>query len=226
MLNNQDVFKLLVKRRWTIILPHQGLHVSCPQSALPNPKVVLAGLTAKSRTDQPVKDTAMEALEQIKFAYQETNIQILNSNGEDITQKHLGGGESPACKGDSSPGSPVDGQKSLLGITRRATDLSLSHRTHDDMTSNSGNTTARPAILLTEDRTTRAMAKAEKLAALAPTVLRKYLEPAVTRLHRSLSRGSQTRPDVGSTTPPAVLSPAGLQGMDAKDTDQLMETGP
>ena len=168
----------------------------------------------------------MEALEQIKSAYQVTNIQILNPKGEDTTQKHFGAGDSPACKGDSSPGSPVDNQESLLGVTRRATDLSLSHRNQDETTTSLGNITARPAILLTEDRTTRAMAKAEKLAALAPTVLRKYLEPAVTRLHRSLSRSSESRPDVGSTTPPAVLSPDGLQGMDSKNPDQLMETGP
>ena len=69
------------------------------------------------------------------------------------------------------------------------TDLSLIHRTQDKSTTSPENITAKPAILLTDDRTIRVMAKAEKLAALTPTVLRKYLGDEVTSARSALSLG-------------------------------------
>lgn len=189
-----------------------------------NSCLVLSGLSSKSKANLPTKDIAREALKQVKAAYGTTELKILDAMGSDITKAHFDGSKTagpPACDDDSDMNNTNDQQQDLLGVTRSATELSL-ERHGVSIGSKDGN--IRPAILLTEDKGTRIRAKGERLAALAPSVLRKYLENGVTRL-RSLSRGSQGKPDLGTTTPPPVLSPTGIKDLDSAAPDQIMENG-
>jgi hypothetical protein len=55
MLYSQDVFKLLVKRKWTIIVPHQAIYE----------------LSNMSKTGQPDAEAAKEALQQVRVAYKQ-----------------------------------------------------------------------------------------------------------------------------------------------------------
>jgi len=165
MLCNQDVFQSLVQKRWTIILPHQ----------------VLSDLTKKSKADLPAKDKANEALDQVKAAYAMTELKILNADGKDITVEHFDGSKAaapPACDNDMSPAFLAKAEKDLLEVTRRATDLSSEARTRLQTASSPGNSHIRGAILLTEDRKMRVQAAKERIASLAPSTLKRYLEMA------------------------------------------------
>ena len=187
---------------------------------------MLSGLTKKSKADLPAKDKAKDALDQVKAAYAVTELKILNADGKDITVEHFDGSKAaapPACDNDVSPANPDEAEKDLLGVTRRATDLSLENRTRLQTASSSGSSHVRGAILLTEDKKMRIHAAKERIASLAPSTLKRYLENGLGRV-RSLSRGSQGKPGTpGTTTPPAVLSPTGLKNFDSNAPDQIME---
>jgi hypothetical protein len=167
-------------------------------------------------------------LEKVKNAYTKTELKIINADGKDITKEHFAEGkatDAPACTGDVESKTPADAEKILLGVTRRATDMSLGRRVNSGISTSLDSKNIRPAVLLTENENTRAHAKTEKLVAMAPSVLRKHLVNGITRI-RALSRGPQSRPELETTTPPPVGSPVGIKGLDDAAADQVMENGP
>jgi hypothetical protein len=167
-------------------------------------------------------EAAREALQQVKVAYTTTELKILDSKGIDITKQHLSTTkpmEAPACD-DSDMDESDDPQKGLFGVTRSATELSLGGR--PEITTGPKYNGPRGAILLTEDRMTRIRAAGKNLAALAPTVLKKYLENGVGRM-RSLSRGSQGKPS-GSKASSPTTETAPMLSVGGSHEDS-METG-
>ena len=110
-----------------------------------------------------------------------TELKILNADGKDITVEHFDGSKAaapPACDNDMSPAFLAKAEKDLLEVTRRATDLSSEARTRLQTASSPGNSHIRGAILLTEDRKMRVQAAKERIASLAPSTLKRYLEMA------------------------------------------------
>lgn len=193
----------------------------------PNHSIVVHQLASKTKTDQPTADqeNARKALDGMQVAHDTTMLKILNAKGKDVTAKHFGSQSAtevpPACSTGSDDGARDDPKQELLGIVRRATDLSLESR-NKSVTTN----TARPAILLTEDKGTRATAAKDGLSAASPSVIGKYLDKISTRL-RSLSQGSQNRTlEADTTTPPATLSPTDTGHPHGVTSDQIMENAP
>jgi hypothetical protein len=173
-----------------------------------------------SKTGQPAAaEAAREALKQVTVAYTNTHLKVLDSKGIDITQDYLATNrpiDQPTCD-DNEMQDSEDPQEDLLGVARSATEMSLGEKPLPAAGEKSSK--VRPAILLTEDRMTRLRATGEKIAALAPSVLKKYLENGVGRM-RSLSRGSQGKPQdlkTDSGGAPKTSTEAG--------SGDLMETG-
>lgn len=189
---------------------------------------MISGLANKSKADLPSKEQAKQALEQVKNAYTMTELKIINADGKDITKEHFAEGkttDAPICSGDVESQTSADAEKILLGVARRATDMSLGRRVDSGVSTGLDSKNIRPAVLLTENENTRAHAKTEKLVALAPSVLRKHLAKVSTRF-RALSKGSQNRHEAETTTPPPVVSSVDIKGLDEAAGDQPMETGP
>jgi hypothetical protein len=179
-------------------------------------------LSNLSKTGQSAAaEAAREALQQVKVAYTTTELKILDSNGIDITKQHLATTkpmEAPAC--DDSDMNESDAQKGIFSVTRSATEQSLGGK--PETSPGPKYNGPRRAILLTEDRRTRIHAAREKLAALSPSVLKKYLENGVGRM-RSLSRGSQGKPS-GSKASSPTTETAPMLSVGGSHEDS-METG-
>jgi hypothetical protein len=225
VLYEDKVFQMLVQRQYMMVVPHKGLKARLYAAHYSDISTVMADLSNKSKRDQNTPDTAIarEALERIKNAHSTAQLKILNAKGEDVTKEHFDNvrpEDPPSCSGQSSD-DDNDEPQILLGITRRATDLSLESRNKPGMAPSAAKETARPAILLTEDKSTRTAVARGGQPALSPSVLKKFLERGVNRL-RSLSQSSQNRTPI-STTPPPVLSPTGIKALDGSSADQIME---
>ena len=134
---------------------------------------------------------AQAAIESIKAAIDEKkNIQVLTADGEDITSPNLLAGNAPT----SNPNDNQDSEEVLIGVSRRATDLSSQGETEGSSSQ------VRPAILLTEDRSIRVKASYQGVAALATSVLKKLLTGSLRR-RRSSSAASSTSCHSGKITP-------------------------
>jgi len=165
LLKDRDVFELLIERRWSVVVPHQ----------------VFADLSILSKTAQPYSTAAQEALDSVKTAYDRHNdVRILTASGDDITKRHLSSEQSGTC--ESHLENHDDPGENLIGVTRRATDLASYNKPKE------ATEEIRSAVLLTEDRPTRVRAAGSKVAALAPSMIRRIL--ARTRM-RSLSQSSR-----------------------------------
>jgi hypothetical protein len=156
-----------------------------------------------SKAVSPAADAAREALEQVKVALTNTELKVLDAKGADITGKHFGTTKpmgSPACD-DNGMRDFEDSQEDLLGVTRRATELSMSTKLQPSGAENNGK--VHSAVLVTDNRRTLLRAAGEKIATFTPSALKKYLETGVGRM-RSLSRGSQGRSPELKTTSPTI----------------------
>lgn len=190
LLKDQELFEHLIETRWNVVVPHQGVFQSLSLlhgSILLTTHLVFADLSTLSKTMAPESDAAHQALRSVQSAYtQQSKIRILTASGEDITKRHLAS-ERPKTPVCSSPVDPTtsseDIQDDLIGVTRRATDLN-SYEKPSDATEET-----RSAILLTDDRLTRVRAKTGMVASLAPSMLRRILSTARSRM-RSVSQVS------------------------------------
>jgi|SRR6266480_1029494 len=132
--------------------------------------------------ESPQAYAAQAAIKNIKAAIDEhKNVQILTPDGKDITSQTILTGKAPA----SDPNDNQDPEAVLIGVSRRATDLSSQGEPEGS------NSQARPAILLTEDRTIRFKASCQGVAALATSVLKNLLTGSLRR-RRSSSAASST----------------------------------
>jgi hypothetical protein len=202
LLKDHDVFELLVKTQWKVVVPHQGMcshlaHLVLVTAPLTE-SLVFADLSALSKTIAPDSAAAQQALKSVKSAYtRHSNIRILTASGEDITKRHLAS-EMPNTPVCTSPVelaiSSDEKQDDLIGVTRRVTDLN-SYDKPNDATEDT-----RSAVLITEDRPTRVRAKTGKVASLAPSMLRRILSTARSRM-RSPSQASRTSDGAGEGKP-------------------------
>ncbi|KIW02440.1 hypothetical protein, variant [Verruconis gallopava] len=161
VLRNQDVFKMLVQRKWKIIVPNKVIHE----------------LSTMSATTSPEAKTALEALEQVRIAYASTELKIL-----DVKELSLEANEIPA---------------------------------------RAENSKTRPAVLVTDNKRTRVRAARNKLAALAPNVLKAFLETK-TMKRSPLAKDSQM-----ATPEPTCASPRSGDGPHPPAeslTSDIMET--
>ncbi|KAE9982202.1 hypothetical protein EG327_005932 [Venturia inaequalis] len=175
-LKDHDLFESLIKNEWKVVIPHQ----------------VFADLSLLSKSVDADSVAAQQALKSVKNAYVgHSDIRILTVDGEDTTKRHLACERSTAT-GCSSPLKASDNSEEktddLIGVTRRATDLNSFAKPKEatDQT--------RPAILLTEDISTRILAKSGKVASLAPSVFRRVFSTASRVRSRALS-GATKSPD-------------------------------
>jgi hypothetical protein len=163
---------------------------------------VFADLSSLSRQNQqPESAAAKEALKSVQSAYTKYNkdVRILTTSGEDITKKHLAPETSspPTCTtpvGDAE--TQDEKEENLIGVTRRATNLKDFDTPQESMDH------ARSAILLTADRVTRVRAARDRVAALAPDMIRKLF--FTTGLKRSPSQTSKKsdQPSFGGNVDP------------------------
>lgn len=156
-------------------------------------------MSKKTGTGQPDADAAREALLEVKTAYaNKIDVRILDVKGMDSTKEYFAS-DKPSQEASLEPKDSYDVKDNLVGVARTATDLSSYEKPSE------GNP-VRHAILLSEDRKTRLRATKEKVAALAPSVLRRILEwtPNTARA-RSSTGGATTPQDLspleGSKTP-------------------------
>lgn len=160
-----------------------------------NIHLVFADLSILSKSLDSDSAAAQQALKSVKNAYVgHSDIRILNVEGEDITRRHLAS-ERPNTPGCSSPleasGNPGEKIDYLIGVTRRASDLNSFAKPKE------ATDETRPAILLTEDRSTRVLARSGKVASLAPSVLRRFLSTASRVRSRALSGATKTPDYIG-----------------------------
>lgn len=159
---------------------------------------MLYELSSLSKTgDSTAAESARTALQQVQAAFTTTELKILDADGNDITSKHLGSIQTtdiPSC--DSDMQDADDYQEDLMGVARSATEMSLGEKPQPQEGKSSG---VRPAMLLSEDRRMRLRAAGQKIAAVAPSVLRRYLESGVSRI-RSRSIGSTGKPSESKAT--------------------------
>ncbi|QDS74745.1 hypothetical protein FKW77_001179 [Venturia effusa] len=172
-LKDHDVFASLIQNDWKVVVPHQEL-------------------SALSKSPNSDSEAAQRALKSVKNAFVgHSDIRILTVEGKDITRDHLAS-ERPNTPVCNSPVERSDGPEQqtddLIGVTRTASDLN-SLRKPQEATDET-----RPAVLLTEDRSTRVLAKSGKVASLAPSVLRRILSTASRVRSRALS-GATKFPD-------------------------------
>ncbi|TID14688.1 hypothetical protein E6O75_ATG08834 [Venturia nashicola] len=175
-LKDHDVFASLIEHEWKVVVPHQ----------------VFSDLSVLSKSLDTDSVAARQALKSVKKAYVgHSDIRILTVKGEDITRQHLASGK-PTSSGCSSPleafDNPEEKTEDLIGVTRRASDLNSFAKPKE------ATDQIRPAILLTEDRSTRVRARSDKVASLAPSVLRRILSTASRVRSRALS-GATKSPD-------------------------------
>lgn len=194
-LKDHDVFVSLIEHEWKIVVPHQGMCCPAPNFFPYHPVLtflVFADLSVLSKSIDTDSAAAQQAIKSVKNAYVgHSDIRILTVEGEDITRHHLAC-ERPNTPGCSSPfeasDSPEEKTEDLIGVTRRASDLNRFAKPKE------ATDETRPAILLTEDRSTRVLARSGKVASLAPSVLRRFLSTASRVRSRALS-GATKSPD-------------------------------
>jgi hypothetical protein len=176
LLKNPDVFQLLADREYPVVVPQSVLH-NLSKSA-----------QAESQDDS---QAAQQAVENVREAYAtKKNVRILTTSGLDVTQQKLDRVTSPGQ--ESLPETIDDPEEVLIQVVRRATDLSIKEHPKDPSSQ------ARPAILLTEDKLTRIRAGRDKMAAIAPSMMRRIFT------------GSRRRPST-SGRPKGPRKPDGLR---------------
>jgi hypothetical protein len=128
-----------------------------------------------SKTREPSSKAALEAVKLVTMAISNHRpiVRIFNHKGDDVTKQALDKGPPSETSSDSD--------EILLKVTRRASDLS-------ERKQESPAPKSKAAVLLTDDRRTRAKAGHRGLASIATSTMR-YLMPDVNR-KRSSSNGS------------------------------------
>jgi len=133
-----------------------------------------------SKCDNPESDAARIAIESIKAALDERkDIRILNAGGEDVTQEALSSDRLPFSEQDNQQ----DTEEIVIGVARRASDLSNHQRSEQP------NGIAKPAILVTEQKSTRLKAVSQDIATMSASRMRTIIQAFVGR-RRSSSGGS------------------------------------
>jgi hypothetical protein len=193
LLNQQDLFNLIVERGYPIVIPNNGMSFThllpCIVSTHANEEILSAitelfnlAKIESPKFQSPQAIAAQAAIESIKTAIDEhKNIQVLTPDGENVTSSTFLSGKAPA----TDPNDGQDPEAVLIGVSRRATDLSSQGEAEGSSSE------ARPAILLTEDRSIRVKARYEGVASLATSMLKKLLTGSLVR-RRSLSVASST----------------------------------
>lgn len=149
--------------------------------------LALAELYNLSKTESPKfvdleAEAAQAAIESIRTAVgQGKEIQVLNPEGRDITSTGVLDGKVSSTHDDNQQ----DAEEIVIGISRQASDLSSRGQPVEP------DGTAKPAILVTEDRSTRLKAKDQGVATLSISMVRRVLEAFVRR--RSSSAASSIR---------------------------------
>jgi len=145
--------------------------------------------------ESPHARAAQIAIQTIKTAINEhKGVQVLTQDGEDITSSALLAGKLPV----SDTNDNQDPEAILIGVSRRATDLSSQGEPEGK------NNQARAAILLTDNRATRVKASYQGVAALATTMLKKVLTGSLGR-RRSSSAASSSSWHSGIITPAEMV---------------------
>jgi len=130
--------------------------------------------------ESPEADAARTAIETIKAALdQQKDIRILTAGGQDVTEKALSADRLPF----SEQGDPQDAEEIVLGVARRASDLSTNQRSEQP------NGKAKPAILVTEQKSTRLKAGNQDIPTMSTSKMRTIIQALVGR-RRSSSGGS------------------------------------
>jgi hypothetical protein len=174
LLQNLDVFELLVQRRWQIVVPNQ----------------VVTYLSALSKAAQPSSIAAQKALNSVHNAYvSDSCLRVITAGGDDTTKHHFAPERpnTPTANSAEEPSNADEQEINLIGVTRRATDMN----DFGNGKPTKATEETRSAVLLTDNRLTRVRAAGARVAALAPSVLRKMLSNAGSRI-RSLSQSSRT----------------------------------
>ena len=144
--------------------------------------------------DNPEADSARKALDSIRAALDERkDIKILTPEGNDVTQKMLSVDNTAFSEEDRQR----DAEEIVIGVARRASDLSSSQRAAQP------NGTAKPAILITEQKSTRLKANYQDIAAMSTSRVRTILQ-AILRRRRSSSSASSICHSGGIATPTEI----------------------
>jgi len=191
LLNQQDVFKLIVERGYQIVIPNNGRSppaasyrciILTKETGSAIAELFNLAKVESPKFESPQAYAAQAAIENIKAAIDEhKNVRVLTPDGQDVTSQTILTGKAPA----SDPNENQDPEAVLIGVSRRATDLSSQGEPEGS------NSQAKPAILLTEDRTIRVKASSQGVAALATSVLKNLLTGSLRR-RRSSSAASST----------------------------------
>ena len=181
-------------------------------------------MKSKEKQAQPDTNDAQQTLELIKDAHHTNDqIKVLDAAGNDVTGKQLDSSPSSDDPRNSREVSPDDdSQKDLIGVTRRATDLSLRSRHESGTATGAHAVKAKPAILLTENKSTRATAARGGVPALSPDTLKQYLQRGVNRI-RSRAHSRSSGSGQGPTTPSPVF---GAEHLGSSGPDQIMGNAP
>jgi hypothetical protein len=139
---------------------------------------VLIKLSDISKTQDGNSSAAQKAIHQVNMAVSDNKdvVRIMNQSGADVSNQAVTKGPSP------EPSGPLIGEEILIGITRRASDLS-------EVAVECPPTKAKPAVLLTDNKRTRVKAGREGVPSLGVDMIRKYVMRGVNRL-RSASNAS------------------------------------
>jgi len=151
-----------------------------------------------SKSAQSNSRDAQLALKSVQDAVMEkSDVRILTPKGEDITKLELN------KRVDSGLENQTEGaenqNEAILQIVRRATDLSIKENPPN------APSPGRSAILLTEDRLTRVRAAGEKIAALAPSMIKRIL----TSTRRRASSANDENKPMGLFATEATKQPSG-----------------
>jgi len=162
LIKDLDIFQYLVKEKWDVVVPND----------------VLAKLHNISKTREPNSYAALVAIDTVAMAISNHKpiVRIINQKGDDVTKQARDKGPPSETSSDSR-----DSDEILFKVTRRASDLS-------ERNQESPAPKSKPAVLLTDDKRTRAKAGHRGIASIATNCVR-YLMPDVNR-KRSSSNGS------------------------------------
>jgi hypothetical protein len=143
----------------------------------------MISLLQLSTSEDPKRPAADVAILNLQTALNSgKNVRILDKDGTDLTGKALSSGKPLQAE----PGTKEAQDDILIGITRRESDMTNRGKPEGV------DETAKPAILVTESRTTRIRAKGVGVAAVATSMLRNVLQGSLTR-RRSPSGSSMGR---------------------------------
>jgi hypothetical protein len=147
-------------------------------------------------------------LDQLKIASAKTEVKILDASGKPKQVDFNNLASTKLSKEDMEANDHTEDL--LFKVTRSATGMSLERKG----SSSPIGAKVRPAILLSDNKTTRRYAAREQIPAMEPNALMRYLKLGIVRV-RSLSKGSRSS-ESGAMTPPSFETAAGEQAMDTR----------